>query len=160
MMDNNNIKRAKAGFTLTELMIVISILGLIAVLSIPNIKGFLQTWKLNGESQELASTLRTARSAAVRRNAEVVFTFDMNTNSYFYFEDDDGDGGWDSGEYMSETKEMDPQVVITAHTLPSATITFGSKGETGASGTITIRNNRKNIKNIRIMGGSGNIEID
>ena len=160
MMKYRNIKTSEEGFTLTELMIVIAILGLIAVLAVPNIKGFLQTWKLNGETQELATTLRTARSAAVRRNAEVIFTFDMNTNSYFYFEDDDGDGSYDSGEYMSETKEMDPQVVITAHTLPSNIITFGSKGETGSSGTITIRNNRKSIKNIRIMGGSGNIEVD
>ena len=160
MMKYRNMNKSEAGFTLTELMIVISILGLIAVLAVPNIKGFLQTWKLNGETQELASTLRTARSAAVRRNAEVVFTFDMNTNSYFYFEDDDGDGGYDNGEYMSETKEMDPGVVITAHTLPTNTITFGSKGETGTSGTITIRNNRNSIKNIRIMGGSGNIEVD
>jgi Tfp pilus assembly protein FimT len=141
-------------------MIVIGILGLIAALTIPNIRGFLETWKLNGETQELVSTLRTARSAAVKRNVDVVFSFDIANDTYFYFEDDDGDGGHDNDEYMSETREMSPGIIITAHTLPSATLTFGNKGETGSSGTITLKNSCNKVKSIRIMGGSGNIEID
>jgi prepilin-type N-terminal cleavage/methylation domain-containing protein len=160
MFERRDKNMKKQGFTLVELMIVIAILGLIAVLSVPNIKGFLQTWKLNGETQELATTLRTARSAAVKRNIDVVFSFDINNDTYFYFEDSDGDGGHDNDEYMSATRELPPGIVITAHTLPTASLTFGSKGETGSSGTITLRNSRNNTKSIRIMGGSGNIEID
>jgi len=160
MKKNMPVKHGKEGFTLTELMIVISILGLIAVLSIPNIKGFLQTWKLNGETQELVTTLRTARSAAVRRNADVVFLFDMSNDTYFYFEDNDGDGARDNDEYISETREMPPGIIITAHTLPTSRLTFGSKGETASSGTITLKNSRNRTKSVRIMGGSGNVEID
>ena len=61
----NKIRRNNRGFTLTELMIVITIFGLIAVMSIPNYNRFMMGWRLNGETQQLASTLRTARSSAV-----------------------------------------------------------------------------------------------
>ncbi|MDZ7861034.1 MAG: GspH/FimT family pseudopilin [Candidatus Krumholzibacteriota bacterium] len=150
----------RGGFTLVELMIVISVMGLIAIMALPNINGFLQSWKLNGETQEFISTLRCARSAAVKNNTSVVFSFDLSNNTYFYFEDDDGDGGRDTDEYMSGTKEMAPGIRIAAHTLSGNTLTFESKGETGNSGTITIKNDRNSVKNIRVMGGSGNIEID
>jgi len=159
MKKKNDVKKTK-GFTLTELMIVILILGLIAVFSVPGYHRFMQTWKLNGEVQEFASMLRTARSAAVMKNIPVVFNFDMANNTYSYFEDNDGDGAHDTGEYRSEVRELVPGVVITAHTLPSQILTFGRKGDTGSGGAITLRNVDNRTRVVRVFGGTGNIQVD
>ena len=86
MRKNGNIR----GFTLTELMIVISIMGLLAILTMPGYNKFMANWRLNGDTQELATALRTARSTAVMKNIDVVFEFDPDTQTYSYFEDEDG----------------------------------------------------------------------
>ena len=141
-------------------MIVISIFGLIAVLALPNYGRFVATWRLNGETQQFATTLRTARSSAVMKNIDVIFTFDTNSNTYFYFEDTNDDGGYDKGEYMSAVYALPEGITITAFTLSNPTLTFGGKGNTRESGTITLRNVFNNTKDIRIYGGTGNVTID
>lgn len=141
-------------------MIVISIFGLIAVLALPNYGRFVATWRLNGEAQQFATTLRTARSSAVMKNIDVIFIFDMDANDYFYFEDTNRDGNHDAGEYLSATYELPEGITITAFTLSNPTLTFGSKGNTRESGTITLRNVLNNTKDIRIYGGTGNVTID
>ena len=154
------MRRTQKGFTLTELMIVISIFGLIAVLAMPNYSRFMQTWRLNGETQQFATVLRTARSAAVMKNIDVVFSFDMDANTYSYFEDNNRDGSHDAGEYTSATYDMPESITIAAHTLSNPILTFGSKGNTRESGTITFRNTLNNTKAVRIYGGTGNVTID
>jgi Tfp pilus assembly protein FimT len=141
-------------------MVIVAIVGLVTILSVPNFTRYLNTWRLNGETQEFASTLRTARSVAVMKNIDVVFSFDMDTNTYSYFEDVDRDGSRDANEYRSARYELPDNIVIAGHTLASSTLTFGSKGNTQANGTITLRNTINQTKGIRIYGGTGNITVD
>ncbi len=156
----NKTKRNIRGFTLVELMITISVFGLIAILSVPNYNRFMMGWRLNGETQQLASSLRAARSTAVMKNIDVVFSFDTDTNSYSWFEDSNRDGNLDNGEYESAVYDLGEMVEISAYTLSSTTLTFGSKGNTRESGSITLRNSINNVKSIRIFGGTGNVTVD
>jgi len=156
----NKTKRIIRGFTLVELMITVSVFGLIAVLSVPNYNRFMMGWRLNGETQQLASSLRAARSTAVMKNIDVVFSFDTDTNSYSWFEDSNRDGNLDNGEYESAVYDLGETVEISAYTLSSTTLTFGSKGNTRESGSITLRNAINNVKSIRIFGGTGNVTVD
>ncbi len=160
MLDMKRKRTDSDGFTLTELMIVISIIGLLSILTIPGYQNFMANWRLKGESEALASTLRTARSAAVMKNIDVVFEFDIDAQEYFWFEDEDRNGSWSAGEYMSGTRELPEQVRIIAHTLSNPTLTFGSKGNTRESGSITLRNVRNQVRDVRIFGGTGNVTID
>ncbi|MBU8922427.1 MAG: GspH/FimT family pseudopilin [Bacteroidales bacterium] len=148
------------GFTLTELMIVISIIGLLAILTLPGYNKFMANWRLNGDTQELATALRTARSTAVMKNIDVVFEFDPDTQTYSYFEDEDGSGSRGSDEYLSAIHEMSPDVRIAGHTFSGTVLTFGGKGNTRESGSITLRNVHNKIKDVVIFGGTGNITID
>lgn len=156
----NTTRKRNRGFTLAELMIVILIIGLITALALPGYSHFLQSWKLSGEAEQFASTLRTARSVAVMKNLNAVFTFNVNNRTFFYFEDADRDGIRDNTEYRSATYRLIPQIVFAAHTLSGTTLTFGPMGNTSANGSITLRNTRNNTKVIRIYGGTGNITID
>ncbi|MCK4549814.1 MAG: GspH/FimT family pseudopilin [Candidatus Krumholzibacteria bacterium] len=156
----NKIRRNIKGFTIVELMIAVSIVGLIAVLAVPNYQRFMHGWRLNGETQQLASALRTARSSAVMKNIDVVFSFDPGTNTYSWYEDANGNGSLDNGEYESAEYDLGETVKIAAHTLSSTTLTFGSRGNTRESGSITLRNTLNNVKNVRIFGGTGNVTVD
>jgi prepilin-type N-terminal cleavage/methylation domain-containing protein len=145
------------GFTLVELMFVILIFGVMVSLSIPGFNHFLQTWKLHGEVDEMAATLRTARSAAVMRNRNTVFRFDMNRRTYFYFQDDDRDGVQDNGEYRSAVHTLPASINFESQTLGGTAVTFGPKGNTMQSGAIVLQNGLQRTRQIEIFGGTGNI---
>ncbi|MDD3643817.1 MAG: GspH/FimT family pseudopilin [Candidatus Krumholzibacteria bacterium] len=152
--------RAERGFTLTELMIVITIIGLLAVLSLPGYNHFMQNWRLNGDTQQFASAMRTARAAAVMKNISAVFVFDMNAGTYFYFEDRDRDGVLDNGEFRSDDFRLSTGIRFAAHTLSAQTLSFGNKGNTRENGSITLRNSLNNTRAVRIYGGTGNVTVD
>jgi len=152
--------RKQRGFTLVELMISISIMGLITVLAVPGFTRFLQSWKLQGDANQFATVLRTARAAAVTKNTSVVFTFDTDADNYFYFEDNDRDGTHDGGEYLSATYNLETGIAFAGHTLSSSTLTFGSIGNTRESGSVTFRNTFNRTRTVRIYGGTGNITIE
>jgi len=145
------------GFTLVELMFVIMIFGLIMTASMPSFGRFLQTWKLHGEVDRMAATLRTARGAAVMRNIDAVFSFNTNQRTYFYFEDADGDGARDNNEYRSATYTLPPGINFESQTLGGTTVTFGPRGNTMQSGSITLQNGLERTRQITIFGGTGNI---
>ncbi|MEJ2722237.1 MAG: GspH/FimT family protein [bacterium] len=102
---------------------------------------------------------RTARSAAIMRNIDVVFQFDMARGTYFYFEDEDGDGARDSGEYRSAIHTLPPGITFDSQTLGSTTITFGPRGNTMQSGTITMENGLQKTRQLSLFGGTGNIKV-
>lgn len=145
---------------MAELMVVVLIIGLLAILSMPALGNFIQNSRLNGDTEQFAVTLRCARSSAVMKNIDVVFSFDTALNTYSYFEDLNRDGLRAVDEYRSATYTLSPNVEILAHTFTSTRLTFGSKGNTRESGVITLGNTNNKTKEIRIFGGTGNITVD
>lgn len=150
----------RRGFTLTELMIAIAVMGLVLAASIPAMGRFMQSWRLNGEIDQLAGFLRGARSTAIMKNRDVIFKFQMSDGTYFYFEDTDSDGVRDGDEYQSGTRTLEGGISIDAHTLSSPILIFGSRGNTNEGGTITLRNTRANTRMVSVFGGTGAISTD
>jgi prepilin-type N-terminal cleavage/methylation domain-containing protein len=148
------------GFTLVELMIAIAIMAILVAVSIPSFGRYLQSWRLNGETDQLASLMRSARSAAVSKHVNTVFVFDTTNDNYYYFEDADGDGTKDSDEYCTETIDLPPGIILRGHTLSQTKILFGPKGNANESGTITLQNLQNKVRTIMLFGGTGNITID
>jgi len=62
----------KAGFTLVELMVTISVLAILVALAVPSFTGVINGNRLTAQANEVVVTLQMARSEAVRRNARVV----------------------------------------------------------------------------------------
>ena len=76
-MRNNHCQ----GFTLIELIIVISISSILLAIAAPSLGDFLKNTKLNGATQDLYSILQQARSEAIKRNAILnVYNTNDDTN--------------------------------------------------------------------------------
>jgi type IV fimbrial biogenesis protein FimT len=68
------------GFTLTELMIVVAIIGIMALITAPNLVTGLPTYRIKSATRDCTSKLRGARSQAIKEKRNVIISFtDDNT---------------------------------------------------------------------------------
>ncbi len=88
-------KRAEAGFNLLELLIVMAIMVLMLALAVPLARSWWSELQVEMAASEVATTLRLARSLAVRHAARVAVRFypDADGNlRHAIYRDGDGDG--------------------------------------------------------------------
>lgn len=62
----------KKGVTLTELMVVLAIIGIAAAIAVPSMGDWIARMKLNAESRKVYSVFQLARSEAIRNGQNVV----------------------------------------------------------------------------------------
>lgn len=66
--------RQQSGFTLIELIVVVTLTAVLLGIGIPSFREFTATQKVKGAAFDLAAALLLARSEAVKRNATVTVT--------------------------------------------------------------------------------------
>jgi type IV fimbrial biogenesis protein FimT len=67
----SRLPRAARGFTLAELLIVVTVFGLLLAAGLPQLGDFLRNQRMKTASFDLFSTLMLARSEAIARNTQV-----------------------------------------------------------------------------------------
>ena len=77
IMDNK-----QKGYSMTELMVVVSIIGILGVIAVPNFVTSVSTHKLKNTSVDLCSNLRKARSIAIKQNRNVAISFNTDAKTY------------------------------------------------------------------------------
>lgn len=61
------MNRSRRGYTLTEMLIVVSVVGMLTLISMPRFSRLVERNKLTAAREELASAIATARAAAVQK---------------------------------------------------------------------------------------------
>jgi type IV fimbrial biogenesis protein FimT len=79
-------KQRSSGFTILEIMIVLTIAGILAAIAMPSFDNQIRLQRLKGASTELYLSLMFARSEAIKRNAKI----DVRRNA----------AGWMEGWYV------------------------------------------------------------
>ena len=67
------------GFSLTELLVAIAILGILTAIAMPSFQVWIQNSQIKNAAESIQNGLQHARAEAVARNANVEFVLDVNS---------------------------------------------------------------------------------
>jgi prepilin-type N-terminal cleavage/methylation domain-containing protein len=67
LMSLYNVRKSNSGFTLVELLITLIIIGVIAVISVPNFLGLLNRNRVNEAAQQVEGAIKEAQRQAMRK---------------------------------------------------------------------------------------------
>ena len=139
------------GFTLIEIIITMTIMGILTAVAIPNFSKWKEKHEINGQAQKVYFDLMLARTTAVKNNNPVLVTFNTTSHTYTVHDDTDSDGVQDSGEavksvglendinfaYNTGINDEDGNAVSAAVSFGGSTIvTFDSRGQSSSSGSV------------------------
>jgi type IV fimbrial biogenesis protein FimT len=127
--------KAERGFTLIEVVIVMSILAISIGIALPSFRGVLRNTNVSNQTNDLVTALATARSEAVRRGRQVA----VMSNS--------GGADWSSGwQIMADstgdgTFAAPDEVVSASPPLDGQYHVFAKNGGAGGDGRIVFNIN-------------------
>ena len=157
------ILKNRKGFTLTEVVVTLSILGVMTAISIPSYISWLPKHRLQTSARQIYDDLNLAKMQAVRSNTVVVAQFDPLNNQYTIFLD--ANGSWSPD--ATETKirwnaTLEKGVTITGTTIPFNTIGFNNRGMLpfgAGAGVVQLTNPTNLLMGVEVMNTAGALRI-
>jgi type IV fimbrial biogenesis protein FimT len=127
------------GFSIAELMTVVSVIGILTAIGIPSFLSFQPSMRLNGAAREVLGQLMLARASAVQNNNTSVVTF-LTDHSFQIFNDSNGNGSADGGETITVDLQTDYSDVTFTISGSSSTPVFNGRGTASTDTTVTMSN--------------------
>ena len=160
--------RRQRGFTVVELMVTLSIVGILVAAAAPGYQDWVATTRLNSHTNEFVTALHYARSEAVKRNVAVSVCKSSSGTScattstwaqgWMVFVDLDGSGTYTSGETILRVHEkLTGGTTLIGETAVANVITFRSNGTAAQAGLIDMCSYRQTVpgRDIVIASGTG-----
>lgn len=124
-------RRPGSGFTLIELMITLTILGIMMGLGVPAFRNFIASQKIKAATFDLTTSVLMARSEAVKRNTDITIAPDT-ANAWT--------GGW---TVKAGTITIVQQAAIESVTITKgpSTIVFKATGRPTAGSNFEVTGN-------------------
>lgn len=141
---------AEKGFTLTEILVSLSVVVILATISLPFIKRYQPNLKLDGASRDLASDLRLAQQYSISEQVSYYIDISTSTKQYKLYKT----GSTTPVKTYSLPNEISFQSV---NGLSSDRVTFNAYGAVSDSGSIVLSTSQKS-KTINIKP-SGYVEL-
>ncbi|RKR26810.1 type IV fimbrial biogenesis protein FimT [Acidovorax sp. 93] len=86
--------RRQSGFTFIEVLVVVSVLGILAALALPSFQPLIERWRVKTTVEELQSSLYFARSRAITNGGNIVLAKNDVFGSCVSTGNDDWTCGW------------------------------------------------------------------
>lgn len=77
--------RREAGFTVAEMLVVVTLIGLVALITVPNLGAFFRAYRIRTATDQLAGHIRAARQIAVTQHLPVTFTINPSPANTYEF---------------------------------------------------------------------------
>ena len=135
-IDNKICVSSQRGFTLVELLITISIIGILTAIALPSFQEILLSYKLRSYSNALVSSVYLARSEAIKSNTTVLLCASTNGTSC--------GGAWEDGWIVLKgtTVAQRLQGIATGYKVTDSggltSLTFQPTGIGATQATLTI----------------------
>jgi Tfp pilus assembly protein FimT len=135
----------RRGFTLTEVVVILTILVIMTAISVPSYLSWLPKNKIQTSARQIYDDMNLAKIRAVKDNRITCIQFYPLTNTYTVFFDVDGVAGFLSGTDVPIKRNvaLEKGVNFTITALTSNTCGFNNRGllSTGfASGNVRLTN--------------------
>lgn len=144
------MNRRVEGFTLIELVIVISILSLISVIAVPNLLDWRNSAKLRGAAGNLKGDLELAKLKAIQVNDTVFVHF--TENGYRVYKDDGPTPGvYDAGDdlYGDRTLPAGVKIDLDQTNFAGESARFKGRG-TALAGSAVLINSKGTEKTVTV----------
>ncbi len=139
--------KVQNSFTLTEVLVVVAIIGILALISFPLLRNFQPTLQLNGVVRDLVSNLRLTQQLAVSEQVEYCFVLPDNFPSNRAYQI------IQCGESQSFKQGLIPEEIIGLTIVPSLSnneVRYNSYGAVKENAQITIENVHNKTKTINV----------
>ncbi len=153
MLNNKDL-----GFTLVEMLVVITIIIMVSIVTIPSISPFLKNQKLNKGARIVQSSAVAARTMAINSRKKRWLIFD-STNYKLSIKDETNLNILRKEEFLPDTIEF--STISGIWTDGTSTVSFNPNGTVDTStlgiDTVTIRDKQGNSKRLKIISYTGQI---
>jgi prepilin-type N-terminal cleavage/methylation domain-containing protein len=153
-------KRARqAGFSLTEVMMVMLVMGLTLAAGVPAFGRFTQTARLDGAARQFAGHMRLARQQAVSEGTPYLFLW-SNSTWYYLIKDKDRNGYYSHGDtYVGPYWLPSGIYPQNASGFTSAYFSLSPNGSCDQSGSVELTNDRGTVITLTLLGPTGQVQI-
>ena len=125
--------KEESGVTLTELLVILSIVAVLSVALGFSYRGWMGNYKIESQLKQMYADIMDARTRAMTQN--MMHFIVMNANNYAVYEDtnDNNTANPGAGDTLIKTKD-----ILQYNAGWTGTITFNTKGLTASSADISI----------------------
>ena len=130
------LAKTSSGFTLIEIMVVVALIGILSVIAIPNFNSYIAKRYVRGVVNELATSVKLARSEAQASGRNVsICAIDPNNPEQCGAGGNDWSEGW--MVYVVGANPAVVQKVVKVYQVNSPNLTVNVAGPVGGVMTIT-----------------------
>ncbi|NIQ39105.1 MAG: prepilin-type N-terminal cleavage/methylation domain-containing protein [Proteobacteria bacterium] len=124
------------GITLTELVVTIAIVAVLAVLLVPNLGSWIRHYRIKAAVREIVSNMELAKIRALKNNLEYRVVFEAATRTFYLERGNRSSSSW---KWTRVSRRISlPQKIRMNVTFPTSSVQFNPHGTAGPGGSVDL----------------------